>query len=132
MTVATHAQDLYGHARSLKTPRDLEYALFVRVTGRLRRALGRTGPDAEPERIAALHDNRRLWSTLSFDLAHPANALPQDLRARLLSLANFALRTGDRMLAGRLATAEGIPVLVEINTIVMRGLEPGRGGGALR
>jgi len=124
MNVATHAQSLYGQARSLKSPRDLEYELFARVTGRLRRALAATGPAAIPDRAAALDENRRLWTALALDLAHPANAFPAELRARLVWLADYALQTGatalDRSAKGQAATES----LIEINTLVMRGLRP--------
>lgn len=127
MNVATHAHSLYGQARSLKTPRDLEYEVFARVTGRLRRAQALVGAAAMPERIAALDENRRLWTLLALDLAHPDNAYPRDLRARLLYLADFSLRTGDRILGGEDASGDLVEALVEINTMVMRGLQPAAG-----
>jgi flagellar protein FlaF len=120
---------LYGQARSLKAPRDLEYEVFARVTGRLRRSQGAVGPGAMPERIAALDENRRLWTILAIDLAAPGNALPADLRARLLYLADYSLQTTDRILSGE-PTAALLDSLIEINTIVMRGLQPTGGGGA--
>lgn len=125
MTIAATAQSLYGQARPLKSPRDLEYDLFARVTGRLRRALTAAGPSAVPDRAAALHENSQLWSTLALDLAHPDNAYPPDLRARLVWLAAYAIQAGASALdhgpAGRAATES----LIEINTLVMRGLRPG-------
>ena len=124
MNIATHAHALYGQARSLKAPRDLEYEVFARVTGRLRRAQGATGPAATPERIAALDENRRLWTILALDLATPDNGLPADLKARLLYLADYSLQTTDRILLGEPA-GPLLASLVEINTIVMRGLQPG-------
>ena len=127
MNVATHAHSLYGQARSLKTPRDLEYEVFARVTGRLRRALSLSEPEAMPERIAAIDENRRLWTLLALDLAHPDNAYPRELRARLLYLADFSLQTGDRILGGEDRAGELAAALVDINTIVMRGLRPAVG-----
>lgn len=124
MNVATHAHSLYGQARSLKSPRDLEYEVFARITGRLRRALAGTGPQAGPERIAALAENRNLWTVLVLDLAHPDNALPVALRARLAYLADYTLQTTDRVLAGGDGSAAAAESLVEINTIVLRGLRP--------
>ena len=130
MNIATHAQALYGQARSLKAPRDLEYEVFARVTGRLRRAQGAQGPAAAPERIAALDENRHLWTVLAIDLSTPDNGLPADLRGRLLYLAAYTLQTTDRILMGEPAEPL-LASLLEINTIVMRGLQP-PGSGAVR
>lgn len=118
MNVANHAQDLYRQARNLKSPRDLEYEVLARLTGRLKAALAATGPASSAQRMTALHENRQFWTALAIDLAHPGNALPADLRARLFYLAEFTLQTTDRAVAGT-ADAE---ILAEINTIVMRGL----------
>lgn len=118
MNVAHHAQSLYHQARPLKSPRDLEYEVLARLTGRLQAALSATGPASIAQRMTALHENRQFWTALALDLAHPGNALPADLRARLFYLAEFTLRTTDRLMAGQ---GEG-EILVEINTIVMRGL----------
>lgn len=118
MNIAAHAQNLYGQARSLKSPRDLEYEVFARVTGRLQAARSASGSRATPTLIAALHENRQLWTLLAFDLAHPDNAFPADLRARLFYLAEFTLKTSDQLVAG---TGE-VDVLIDINTSVMRGL----------
>lgn len=122
MNAVTQARSLYSQARSLKHPRDLEYELFARVTGRLGRALAMSGPAAMPERIAALDENRRLWTVLAVDLAQPGNSLPAPLRARLAYLADYTLQTGDRILAGSPEAEALLASLVEINTIVMQGL----------
>ncbi len=107
----------YGRAtRALGTDRDVEYRVFGQVTGRLRHALREDAPFAEL--AGALHENTRLWTALAADLARPDNALPEALRAQLLSLAIFSVKHGQRVLA-REAAAE---VLVEINTAVMGGL----------
>lgn len=122
MNAVTQARSLYSQARSLKHPRDLEYELFARVTARLDRAIAMAGPAAMPERFAALDENRRLWTVLAVDLAQPGNALPTELRARLMYLADYTLRTGEQILAGAPEAMELLSSLVEINTIVMQGL----------
>lgn len=127
MNALTQARSLYSQARSLKHPRDLEYELFARVTGRLGRALALSGPTAMPERFAALDENRRLWTVLALDLAQPGNGLPTDTRARLAYLADFTLQTGDRILAGAPDAEALIAALIEVNTIVMQGLRGGVG-----
>lgn len=118
MNIATHAHSLYGQARTLKTPRNLEYEVFAGITGRLKAALAETGPARMNRLAAALHENRQLWSVLALDLAHPDNGFPTDLRARLFYLAEFTFDATERILSG---TADGA-VLIDINTIIMRGL----------
>lgn len=118
MTIATHARDLYGRAPILKSPRDLEYDVFARITGRLRSALAEAGGRITAALAGALHENRELWTVLALDLAHPDNALPGELRARLIGLAGFTLRTTERVLFGNGEAG----VLVEINMAVLRGL----------
>jgi flagellar biosynthesis activator protein FlaF len=118
MNVAIHAHSLYGQARNLKTPRDLEYEVFARITGQLKTALGASERLVTPALATALHENRRFWNVLAVDLAHPDNAFPQDLRARLFYLAEVILAATDRILAG---SDEG-ELLIDLNTAVMRGL----------
>lgn len=124
MTFATPAQSLYAQARALKSPRDLEYEVFARITGQLRRALAARGPGALPARAAALHENRRLWTALALDLAQPGNALPQGLRARLAWLAAYAVQAGETVLQPGTDPDAALESLIEINTLVMRGLRP--------
>jgi len=119
MSVAAHAITTYGlNTRTLKTPRDIEYEVIARITGRLQAQLphekGRTSADL----IAALNDNRRLWTAFATDLADSGNGFPPDLRGRLFYLAEFTLRHTVLVLSGA-AVADP---LVDINTSVMRGL----------
>ena len=95
--------------------RDAEYDVFSRVTRMLRQAaeVGR-GPDT----IAAVDKNNQLWTILASDLADPGNALPDAVRAGLLSLAGFALRHGHQALSGKVSLAP----LIDINMAMMRGL----------
>ncbi len=119
MSVAAHAQRTYGNqARALKTPRDLEYDLLARITGRIQAQLPHARGRTTPALVEALRDNRGLWIAFATDLAHPDNGFPADLRARLFYLAEFTERHTAQVLAGT-ATAD---VLAEINTAVMRGL----------
>jgi flagellar biosynthesis activator protein FlaF len=118
MNVATHAHSLYGQARSLKTPRDLEYEVFARITGQLVSALTASDRQITPALATALHENRRFWTVLAIDLADPNNAFPKELRARLFYLAEVILAATDRILAG---SDEG-NLLIDLNTAVMRGL----------
>lgn len=124
MSVAAHAKTTYAHhAQTLKTPRDIEYDLLARITGRIQAQLPHARGRASADLIAALHDNRRLWTAFAADLAGAGNAFPDELRARLFFLAEFTTRHTDQVLAGA-ATAD---VLADINTAVMRGLRGQRG-----
>jgi len=62
--------------------------------------------------------NADLWSTLAADLADDGNDLPDDLKARLLSLAIFSIRQSHRAIAGNAEPA----ALIDINLAIMKGL----------
>jgi flagellar protein FlaF len=118
MTTAKMAQSAYGaEAAAARTPRGTEYAVFSQITRRLKAAADRGRPGF-PALVEALHENRRLWRTVAVNVADEANALPRELRARLLALANFTDRHTLKVLA-----REAPPrPLIEINAAVMRGL----------
>jgi len=123
MNASLQAQAVYGApVAAIRTPRDIEYEVFARITRRLRTASA-DGSGGFAALVAALHDNRKLWDVLASDLAGDENGLPSPLRAGLLSLALFTERHTADVLRGN-GTAE---VLIEINTAVMRGLrgDPG-------
>jgi flagellar protein FlaF len=71
-------------------------------------------------RIAAAHNNRELWQTLACNLADDSNALPPDLRARLISLSIWVTRETARVLQERASFAD----LIAINRHIMLGLQP--------
>jgi len=125
MSLHAASRSGYGAAtRAMGSPREVEYRVFAQVNAQLARALREDAPFAEL--ADALHENTRLWVALGLDLARPDNALPESLRARLLSLAIFMRRHSEAVLRGR----AGAEVIVEINTTVMRGLRGGGGAGA--
>ena len=126
MSVAAHARTSYGdHARALKTPRDIEYEVLARITGRIQTHLPHRPGKIGAALTEALNDNRRLWAAFATDLAQSENGLPAELRARLFYLAEFTLKHTADVLSG----AASADVLAEINTAVMRGLR-GQGAGA--
>lgn len=106
------------NAETVKTPRDVEYEMLARVTGKIKACLSQSMGKISPSLAKALHENQRLWVAFAVDLAHVDNALPKELRARLFYLSEFVLNFTPQVLDGK-ASAEQ---LVEINTIVMRGL----------
>lgn len=123
MKAQLQAQVAYSTVQSpaLRTPRRIEYELFASITTQMRAAAD--DPAMYPALVAALHRNRRLWTTLAADVADDQNALPKDLRARLFYLAEFTQEHTRKVLTG----GEDVGVLIDINTAVMRGLS-GHGG----
>jgi len=112
------AQSAYGGAATpLRSARGIEYAAFARVTARLQAAAAE-GVAGFPRLAAALHENRRLWTLIAADVAGDENGLPEMLRARLFWLARFTEAHSRQVLARR----AGPEPLVEINTMMMRGL----------
>lgn len=122
MNAITKAQNAYRNdAHLVRTDRDIEYSAFAHVTHRLKSASGR-GREGFGDLVAALHDNRKLWTTLAMDVAGTANPLPKELRARIVYLSEFTRQHSSKVLS-RQATAE--PLIV-INTAIMRGLRDER------
>ncbi|MBU3029202.1 flagellar biosynthesis regulator FlaF [Paracoccus marinaquae] len=104
----------YG-TNAVRSARDAEYDVISRVTRQLRQS-DRAG--RSPEAIAAIHLNNELWTLLATDLADAGNALPDEVKAGLLSLAGFSLRHGHAVLAGGATT----DALIDINISVLKGL----------
>lgn len=122
MTAVAQARRAYEIGNpALRSPRSTEYEAFAQVTRALRSAAMGKGGNL-PDRVRALHDNRRLWTLLAASVADPDNALPDDLRARLFYLYEFTTEHTRKILR------EGgqIEPLLDINAAVMAGL---RGGG---
>lgn len=118
MSVVERAREGYGrNAVPIKSHRAAEYEAIARASHRLRSAALQRNKDF-PEYIAALHENRKLWSTLAIDVAHPENGLPQDLRARLFFLAEFTESETSRLMNNQ----GDVSVLIEINAAVLQGL----------
>ena len=104
----------YG-SNAIRTERDTEYDAFSRITFALKRATQGDDPQGV---IQAVHANNELWTILATDLLHPGNALADETKARLLSLASFSLKQGHAVMNG----ATDIGVLVDINIAIMKGL----------
>ena len=110
-----------GYAENAATTRNerrSEYDVFARVTQGLRDTATKAKVNF-PAYAEALHLNRRLWTTLIVDLADPDNAIPAELKARLIYLSEFTQHHTRKILR------EGASVmpLLEINMAVMRGLK---------
>jgi flagellar protein FlaF len=104
-------------ATQAENPREIEYRVFGMVTAALIRAreVGKADIGALSR---ALHDNRRLWSTLLTDCARPENRLPPETRAQIISLAIFV----DRHSSDVMRDGEDIDALIDINKAIMEGL----------
>ena len=99
----------------VRTDRDNEYMVVSRVTRLLQNAVDSGDRWSE---IHATHSNNELWTALAADLASPGNALPDQLKANLISLAMFSMRDGDLVLVENASIAP----LLEINIRIMKGL----------
>ena len=125
MNIVELAQRGYaGHARQIKSARATEYEAVSRISHRLRRAAMNRRSDY-PEFVAALSENRKLWTTFAIDVAQPENALPQDLRARLFYLAEFTEAETKRILKG----SGDVAALIEVNAALLQGLHAQGHGG---
>ena len=110
-----------------ETPRQIERRVMLRITADLCTHADRFDLAADrAERLgvlasglrAALSDNVRLWSALKADLISPGNALPDDVRGGLVSLAAFVERHTGTVLGG-----EGkVAALVNVNRPVIAAL----------
>lgn len=98
-------------------PRTIEYRVFLRVTLALEHH--RDADWRSSGLKDALWRNMELWNTLRADLLEPANALPEALRAGLVSLSFSVDRHSRRVLRGE----AGIALLIDINRAVMQGLQ---------
>lgn len=119
MNSQRQAQSAYQSTQTpIRTERSTEYEAIARITRRLADT-ARQGHAGFSSLADALHENRRLWTTLAAAVADNENALPQDLRARLFYLAEFTETHSRKVLRGQGSVAP----LIEVNTAVMRGLK---------
>lgn len=118
MYEASLAQNSYQHMpTAADDARGIEYKVFARVTRDLAYNDERS-PDFHPKLNAALHKNLQLWSVLAVEVANDNNQLPAKLRSQIFYLAEFTRHHTAKVYAGE-ANAK---VLVDINTMIMRGL----------
>ena len=102
---------------SLTTPGRAEAMVFAGVTRRMEAAFA-DADGSHAAKVAALHDNRRLWQAAAIACASDENALAPALRASLMSLAGFVDRHTSEVMGGSAEPA----ILVEINRRVAAGL----------
>ncbi|SDG92673.1 flagellar biosynthesis regulator FlaF [Alloyangia pacifica] len=117
--------------RESESPRQIEARVFARITGAMREHQQDWAASSEKlARLAVLSgglrdavvQNRRLWERLRGDLASDSNALPQALRANLLSISLWVDRTCGSVLGG----GPGLPALIDVNQNILAGLSAAR------
>ena len=92
MPNVTSAARAYEAAATHRSAREQESDVFRRAIGALKLAR-----DAEPfSRTRALADNRRLWLAVTDLMRDPRNALPEELRASIVSVGIAVQREMDR------------------------------------
>lgn len=118
MEAVRRASSAYGDPKaSVRSPRQVEYQAFAKITQELKGATSDAKP-AFPQLVAALHENLRLWTIVATGVAMDENELPNGLRAQLFYLAEFTRAHTSKVLKGE-AEAEA---LIDINTAIMKGL----------
>jgi flagellar protein FlaF len=103
-----------------EAPRQTEYRLFAQVTLALMDAAKKDPSDIKG-RIDALDWNRRVWTVLSDDCQSAGNGLPVQLRAAIISLGIWVGKHTSAVIRRQ----EDIEPLIEVNRIIMQGLQPG-------
>lgn len=115
MQTMTHATRAYEAASVRRSQREQEADVFHRATGALRAAR-----DSSPiDRVRALADNRRLWSTVNDLMRDPLSTLPATLRAQIISVGLAVQREMDR-------DEPNFEYLITINEHIAAGLSDGR------
>lgn len=117
MNAFAQAQRAYAPTQApIKTPRSVEYEVIARISHRMKRAMQQ---DNFPALAEALHENNKLWTALAVDAANPENLLPDELRARIVYLADFTRQHAGQVLRKQ---ETAIPLL-EINAAILKGLK---------
>ncbi len=103
--------------RITEDSRSAEYRLFGQVTGALIDAQ-KTRESAAPL-VDAVDWNKKLWRTLAADCMDDRNQLPQEIRAKIVSLSLWIAKYS------RQVTRNGASLdpLIEVNRTIMQGLK---------
>jgi flagellar protein FlaF len=122
--------------RESETPRQIERRILSRVTHDLtQRGQGFDATDDTKVRLAilagglrvALSENQEFWAALRYDLAEPANTMPDTLKASLISIGLWVDRQTSSLMAGQ----GRLVGLIEVNTNIAAGLS-GQAAPAVR
>ena len=113
--------------RDSESPRQMERRVLSQATHALaEHADTYDAADQKSDRVSVLADglrdalftNQKIWSALRHDLATPGNAIPDGLKASLISIALWVDRQTQSVMAG----AGSVAPLVEINRNIISGL----------
>lgn len=104
-------------SESSATARDREREALDNTIDALKRAEA-AGPKSR-EATEAIYLTRSLWSVLVEDLADPENALPEELRAALISIGLWIMREAEAIRLGR---TKSFAAMIEITTMIRDGL----------
>lgn len=96
------------------SPQEMEYQLIVEVTRDLEQGRAAGGQAM----INALFRNSQMWTAFASDCLDPANGLPRELRARIISLSIWCDRHSRDVRHGK----ADIEPLIEINRAIATGL----------
>jgi flagellar protein FlaF len=107
-------------AQRAENPREAEYRLFGQVTRALMDAAKADASDFKT-RIDALDWNRRLWSALATSCSDPANTLPPEVRATIISLSIWVSKHSSAVMRRE----EDFEPLIDVNRMIMQGLTGG-------
>lgn len=72
------------------------------------------------ESVEAIFFLTRLWSVLMEDLAHPENALPVELKARLISIGIWMLKNAENI---RMGQGKDFRPLIDVSESIYDGLK---------
>lgn len=97
--------------------RRAEYQALDRCVFLLGKA-DKAGPNSR-ESVDALHWTRQLWQVFLIELADDSNALPVELRARLISIGIWMLKEAEAIRLGR---SQAFAAMADICAIVRDGL----------
>ena len=96
--------------------RDTEYKVFDRVTRAL--ASSKDKDKQDTDYLEAIDSNRRLWQALETDLSSEQNLLPDDLKAKIISLAVWVDKHSTMVTRGEAK----VEPLISVNEAIMKGL----------
>lgn len=111
---------LQAYQKTLQTtqaPRQTEYRIFAQITGELMRA--KDDPNDVQALIKAIDRNRRLWMILASDCREESNKLPDELKARIISISIWVTKFSSAVVKRE----ENIDELIEVNRTIMQGLQ---------
>ncbi|AMO72633.1 flagellar biosynthesis regulator FlaF [Sphingorhabdus sp. M41] len=106
-----------------ETPRAAEHRLMREITGEMITAKESNAFGATL--MHSLHRNREMWTVFAAACGTAENGLSDELRASIISLANWVDRHTSQVMAGK----ESIDDLLEVNRSIMSGLLGGTDQG---